>query len=207
VLAVALALASCNAPSNGAQPPDSETARHDDSGTAEDAGAIDASSMADARNRADAGSSGHDAALDASQLPADSGGGSGGGSGTVSCGTAGNPGASCTLPVHCCFTNYSSQHDGSCMTSACSWGTVNCDGPEDCATGQHCCAHVLVDPEIGILGYKLACQSAACGPAPANQELCHPSASAAGTCSTASASCVAAFGNDSDLPPSLHICQ
>jgi len=210
VLAVALALASCGAPpSYGTQsPPDSES-RHDDSGPRDDGGgASDASNPLDARDHADAGAPGHDAAIDASQLPADAGGGSGGGgSGTISCYTAGTPTATCSLPVHCCFTNYSSQHDGTCTNSSCSWGTIDCDGPEDCPSGQRCCAHVIVDPEFGILGYKLGCQAAACGAAPANQELCHPTASAAGTCATAAASCVTAFGNDSDLPPSLHICQ
>lgn len=126
--------------------------------------------------------------------------------GIISCYTEGSPTATCTLPVQCCFGNYSSQHDGYCSTSACSWGTITCDGPEDCATGEHCCAHVLVDPEYGITGYKLACQATACGAAPANQELCHPTSSLAGTCSTGTA-CVTTFGNDSDLPPSLYICQ
>ena len=141
---------------------------------------------------------------------ADASTGSGGittGPGVISCYTEGDPSATCTLPVHCCFGNYSSAHDGECTTSTCTWGTQSCDGPEDCATGQHCCAHVLVDPEIGIFGYTLACQASACGAAPANQELCHPTTtSAAGTCSTGS-SCVTAFGNDNDLPPNLHICK
>jgi len=208
VLAVALALASCGAPSYGTQsPPDSESGRHDDSGARDDGGASDASGASDAHGHADAGAPGHDAAIDASQLPADAGGGGSGGGGTVGCYTAGAPTATCTLPVHCCFNSYSSQHDGTCTSASCSWGTIDCDGPEDCPSGQRCCAHVIVDPSDGILGYKLACQASACGAAPANQELCHTTASAAGTCSTAAASCVTAFGNDSDLPPSLHICQ
>jgi hypothetical protein len=127
--------------------------------------------------------------------------------GVISCYTEGNPRATCTLPTQCCFGNYSSAHDGSCSTSACVWGAQSCDGPEDCASGQHCCAHVLVDPDWGIYGYQVACQASACGSAPANQEMCHPTAtSARGTCSTGT-SCVTALGNDADLPPNLHICK
>ena len=150
-----------------------------------------------------------DAAADAASPPPDAGGGSGGDAGVhgeVSCYTASRPTTTCTLPTHCCFSNYSWQHDGSCGSSSCSWGTIDCDGPEDCASGQRCCAHVIIDPEDGILGYKLACQTAACGPAPANEELCHPTASAAGTCSNGGA-CISTFGNYNDLPRSLYICQ
>ncbi len=138
-------------------------------------------------------------------------GGGGGGDptlpGVISCYTEGNPGATCNLPTQCCWGNYSSAHDGSCSTQSCAWGTQTCDGPEDCATGQHCCAHVLEDDFWGIYGYQMSCQASACGAAPANQEMCHPTAtSARGTCSTGTA-CVPALGNDADLPPNLHICQ
>ncbi len=145
--------------------------------------------------------------------PPDAGSSSGGGgegsppSATVSCYSAGFPNTTCSLPTHCCFSNYSAQLNGECTTSACTWGTIECDGPEDCARGQHCCAHVLSDPEEGLMGYRLACQTAACGAAPANQELCHPtSSSLAGTCSTGTR-CVAAAGNTADLPGTLHICK
>src|SRR3954463_12246227 len=57
---------------------------------------------------------------------------SSGGAGVVSCYTEGNAAQSCTLPTACCFSNYSSQHDGRCSTSACAYGTIDCDGPEDC---------------------------------------------------------------------------
>jgi hypothetical protein len=160
----------------------------------------------------DAGNPGSDAGnpgSDAGNPGSDAGGSGGtGGTGVISCYTEGNPGATCTLPTHCCFSNYSSQHDGACSTAACTWGTMECDGPEDCSGGQHCCAHAIVTPDSGVIGYQMACQASACGAAPANQEMCHPTgASAAGTCSSPTSRCVTAFGNDSDLPPSLHICQ
>jgi hypothetical protein len=158
----------------------------------------------------DAGSSGGDAGSSGGDAGGSSGGGdagSGGGTGVVSCYTEGSPGTTCTLPTHCCFSNYSSAHDGACTTAACTWGTIACDGPEDCTGGQHCCAHAIVTPDSGVVGYQLACQASACGAAPANQELCHPTAAAAGTCSNPSNRCVTAFGNDTDLPPSLNICQ
>src|SRR5262245_44332908 len=68
------------------------------------------------------------------------------GSGTVTCYTAGDPSASCNLPVHCCFGNYSSDRNGECTTSRCAWGTIACDGPEDCGAGERCCAHAQIDP-------------------------------------------------------------
>jgi hypothetical protein len=129
--------------------------------------------------------------------------------GVISCYTEGNPGATCTAPSVCCFSDYSSAHDGWCSTSAstCGWASQSCDGPEDCATGQHCCGHVLIDPDFGIYGYQIACQASACGAAPINEEMCHPSAtSAAGTCSTGT-SCVISFANDTGLPPNLHVCR
>jgi hypothetical protein len=122
--------------------------------------------------------------------------------GSVTCYTEGDPGATCTLPVHCCFGGYSSDHDGFCTTQTCNFGTITCDGPEDCAAGERCCAHAFVDPDFGTLGYMLACQASACGAAP-DEEICHP----ASGCSTAGASCVTAYGNDNDLPRTLYICR
>jgi len=143
--------------------------------------------------------------------PSDAGGSGGSGgdpssAGVVACGFSGNPAATCAAPSHCCFGNYSAQHDGECTTLSCTWGSVACDGPEDCPTGQRCCAQLLSDPDWGILGYKLACQATACGAAPAAEELCHPTTSLAGTCASGTA-CVAASSADYDLPPALHICQ
>jgi hypothetical protein len=198
-LAVALALGACTAPSAG------------DPSSAADAG-VEIDVVARARRPPpppppDAGRYTPDASSPTPDASSPTGGGDLTKPGVFSCYTEGNPGATCASPSQCCFGNYSSAHDGSCSNFACGWGTQSCDGPEDCATGQHCCAHVLVDPDWGIYGYQLACQASACGSAPANQELCHPtSGSARGTCSTGTA-CVTAFGNDSDLPPNLNICK
>lgn len=196
VLGIALALGACMPPSAG-DPNDSSS--------------LDAGDGLDISARRH-----HPPPPDARPAPADApstdSGGSSGGSGDptkpgiISCFTEGNPGATCTLPTQCCFGNYTAEHDGACSTSACGWGTIDCDGPEDCGTGQHCCAHVIIDPDWGILGYKLACQTTACGAAPANQEMCHPTTTASGTCGSGR-TCVTTLGNDSDLPPSLHICK
>jgi hypothetical protein len=113
--------------------------------------------------------------------------------GTVSCYTEGAPATTCTLPEHCCFTNYSAQHDGACETSACAYGTISCDGPEDCGTGEHCCAHAI----------NVACQASACGAPPVDNELCHPGGAA---CSNGG-SCVTALGNANDLPRTLDVCR
>jgi hypothetical protein len=129
-----------------------------------------------------------------------------GGGGVVSCYSPFDPTATCALPTHCCFTNYSAERVGNCDTAACTWGTIDCDGPEDCANGQRCCAHVIMDPDNGITGYKLACQTDACGAAPANVELCHGGSTAAGTCDDGRA-CVSAASYYYDLPGTLSICQ
>jgi hypothetical protein len=209
-LALVLALGACNAATYGM--PLSATSDIDaghalDAATGLDGGGSQPPPF-DGAHHADAAVPGTDAALRDAGGTSDAGstGGGGPGAGIVACFTEGFPDTTCALPTHCCFNPYSSQHDGECAATACSWGTINCDGPEDCAGGQHCCAHALVDSD-GITGYRLACQTAACGAAPANQELCHTTTSAAGTCSTPGSRCVPAAGNDSDLPPSLHICQ
>lgn len=148
-------------------------------------------------------------APDARPTPGDASGGTGGNPsvpGVVSCYLESSPGATCAQPSHCCFSNYSSQHDGECSTDTCAFGTIDCDGPEDCASGQHCCSHAIIDPDNGLTGYKLACQASACGAAPINQELCHPTSSAAGACSSGK-TCVPALGNDNDLPRTLSICK
>lgn len=185
-MGIALALGACTAPTSG------------DDSTELDAG-VEIDNVARLRRPPPP-----DASRPVDAPPADSSGGGGDPSlpGIVSCYTSGNPTATCTLPTQCCFSNYTAQHDGECSTSACVWGTIDCDGPEDCASGQHCCASVIIDPDWGILGYKLACQSTACGAAPANQEMCHQTS----TCGTGR-TCVSTVGNDSDLPPSLHICK
>ncbi len=123
--------------------------------------------------------------------------------GVIACYTEGDPSATCTLPIHCCFSDYSSQHDGYCTTDACAWGTETCDGPEDCATGELCCARAIVDTAGVVVGYTIGCSTTACGAPPLDHELCHPATG----CSSASASCVTAYGNDNDLPPELYICQ
>lgn len=197
---MALALAACSSSySDGTEAPAdaSEVPRRGHSPHDAPMPSHDASSTPDAYPRDAAGAS-------------DGGGGTSGdgpgGGGVVACYSPFAPSATCALPTHCCFTNYSAEHVGSCDTAACSWGTIDCDGPEDCATGQRCCAHVIIDPDNGISGYKLACQSDACGAAPANVELCHGGAAAAGTCDGDRA-CVSAAGNYYDLPGTLSICE
>jgi len=141
--------------------------------------------------------------VDAAMTPVDAGSTSSGEAGVVSCYTEGDPSQSCTLPSHCCFSNYSSQHDGFCAASACVYGTISCDGPEDCASGQHCCSHALFASDGSLTGYSIGCQATACGAAPVNYELCHTSGPACSNGGT----CVTAYLNDNDLPRTLDICQ
>ena len=224
VLALALVFASCSAsPDGGSAPQDAEDenidrggghhprdARLPDAVVLQDAvigdaviGPADAVTADAVIGPADAG-----VALDAGISPDAPGGGDPAPQGSVSCYSDFSPAATCTLPSHCCFTNYNAQHAGSCesQTQSCGWGTIDCDGPEDCATGQSCCAHVIIDPVEGITGYRLACQASACGAAPAHRELCHPGRSAAGTCSSGNR-CASASEHAFDLPRTLFVCE
>jgi hypothetical protein len=133
----------------------------------------------------------------------DAGTSSGSGGGTVSCYSTGNPSNSCTLPVHCCFNNYSSAHDGFCTTETCASGSIDCDGPEDCASSQHCCSSVVRDVNGDIAGTRIACQASSCGDPPAHEELCHPDGSACAN----GGSCITSYGVNSDLPRTLYICR
>lgn len=141
----------------------------------------------EARRRKDAGSV---IAVDAAP------GGSTDPVGTVSCYTEGAPGATCTLPVHCCFSNYSAQHDGYCTASECAWGAIGCDGPEDCATGEYCCANAR---RYG--GWTIGCQATPCGTSTGHEELCHDTS----TCTAGT--CASAYGLNYDLPRTLSICR
>jgi len=119
--------------------------------------------------------------------------------GVVACYSEGGPSNTCTLPVHCCFDNYSAQHNGGCMSTECNWGKIVCDGPEDCGSGLHCCATASRDPDLGTTGYQVACKASCDGP-PLDHELCHDSS----TCGARS--CVPAYGNANDLPRALSVC-
>jgi hypothetical protein len=116
--------------------------------------------------------------------------------GTVTCYTEGAPSNTCTLPVHCCFGNYTAQHNGYCTTASCGWGQIDCDGPEDCGAGQYCCA------TKDDLGWTLACQSSTCGAPPLREELCHDSSTCGGR------TCVNTIdAANYDLPRTLYVCR
>ena len=116
--------------------------------------------------------------------------------GTVSCYSQIAPSATCSLPVQCCFSSESLHHDGICSTSSCTWGTIACDGPEDCASGQQCCATYTAT------GVRLACQTGACLAPPYGDELCHePSICPDGRW------CITAFGTQPALPRTLAVCR
>ena len=139
-----------------------------------------------------------DAGVDATQAGGDAGDTAGGG--TVSCYTEGAAANACSLPEHCCFTNYSAQHDGYCSNASCAYGTISCDGPEDCPGGELCCAHAIRSSTAGTVGYTVSCQ-ASCGEAPLDREVCHPDSG----CS--SGTCVSTYGVDNDLPRTLYVCE
>jgi hypothetical protein len=105
----------------------------------------------------------------------------------------------------CCFTNYSSQHEGVCTNpsiSSCLWGTIACDGPEDCTNGGHCCSTELFNND-GIAGYDISCHANPCETSVYVEELCHPGGPACANGGT----CVSALGHNNDLPRALYICR
>ena len=112
---------------------------------------------------------------------------------TFSCYSEGAPDRMCASPDHCCFSNYTAQHNGYCTTDACTWGSESCDGAEDCASGQSCCG---VQTEYG---WTLSCQSS-CGVT--DEELCHPG----DTCKSGG-TCVNVYGGNNDLPRTLCVCR
>jgi hypothetical protein len=116
-------------------------------------------------------------------------------SGSVTCYSDAAPAATCTAPSQCCFGS-GFDPDGSCSSSTCSWGSVSCDGPEDCTSGQRCCATVTA------AGVRVACATSCLSPLQGGDELCHePSICDGGRW------CVTAFGTQPALPRNLSICR
>lgn len=111
---------------------------------------------------------------------------------TFSCYSEGAPDRMCASPDHCCFSNYTAQHNGYCTTETCTWGAESCDGAEDCGSGSCCGLHTES-------GWTLSCQ-AACGVT--NEELCHP-----GDACKNGGSCVNVYGVNNDLPRTLYVCR
>jgi hypothetical protein len=133
-------------------------------------------------------------------------GGAGGSSGSssarsVACYSQGAPSTMCTGADHCCFNNYSAAHDGYCATDACPFGRIECDGPEDCASGNVCCAERISDPSGIALAYVVACRAGSACPS-GTWQLCHDSAPA--TCG--GRSCQPTGPINSELPRVIEVC-
>jgi hypothetical protein len=82
------------------------------------------------------------------------------------------------------------------------WGTIDCDGPEDCSNNGHCCSTQLYDNN-GLLGYRIACQATECASSIYVEELCHPNGPACAN----GGDCVNVLGHNNDLPRALYICR
>src|SRR5262245_30456264 len=118
--------------------------------------------------------------------------------GVFSCYTPSACAQTCSAPQYCCFNNsqlYGVQGEqGNCSNTPCvqsgsQFGSQTCDGPEDCPSGQLCCAVEVWDPENGIVTNTIACQAGPCAASSPNiaYELCHPNGA---PCSISGQSCI-----------------
>jgi hypothetical protein len=134
----------------------------------------------------------------------------------------------CSAPQYCCFNNSQFYgipgEEGSCSSTPCvqsgsAIGSENCDGPEDCPSGQLCCAVEVWDSFQGIVSNTIACQTGPCGATA--YEMCHPNGA---PCSNPAQSCIIANApasssngcpagqgapsvGDNDMPFNLHVCN
>lgn len=116
-------------------------------------------------------------------------------SGSVTCFSTTNPSATCSAGQQCCFDGTAS-HSGTCATSCSSWGTLSCDGPEDCSNGQRCCA------SFTGTGVKVGCADTCLPYFQGGDELCHePSVCDGGRW------CITSYGTQPALPRTTAICR
>lgn len=127
--------------------------------------------------------------------------------GVVACFTEGAPAQTCSPGVACNFNNYNSFHDGFCSNAyAQTYGLETCDGAEDCPAGSHCCVVGSWNGDTPL--WTIACQTEACPGGPGNYEMCHPSTTAAGTCSDAARTCMTAnAAGDYSIAANLYVCN
>jgi hypothetical protein len=115
--------------------------------------------------------------------------------GTFTCYSTTDPGATCSAPQQCCFDGTAS-HSGACGSSCSSWGTLACDGPEDCSNGQRCCATMTG------AGVTVGCADTCLPYFQGGDELCHePSVCDGGRW------CITAYGTQPALPRTVAICR
>ena len=106
----------------------------------------------------------------------------------------------CTGLTHCCFNNYSAAHDGYCSTDTCEFGRIECDGPEDCAASNLCCAQRISDPNGIALAYVVACRAGSACPT-GTWQLCHANSECG-----AGRSCQPTGPINSELPHVIDVC-
>jgi hypothetical protein len=152
--------------------------------------------------------------------------------GIFSCYTPSACAQTCTAPQYCCFSNSGlygvpgeegTCSDAPCVQSGSAIGSQSCDGPEDCPSGQLCCAVEVWDPDFGIISNTIACQAGPCAATSPNvaYELCHPNGA---PCSNPGQSCIIANApstsvngcpagqgaptvGDHDMPFNIHVCH
>lgn len=130
---------------------------------------------------------------------------SGTSAGVVTCYSSAAPGATCLLSTsHCCFTEYDASQNGSCyaLSTSCAVGEIDCDGPEDCTSGQHCFAHHWWDT-ADMPHWLLACAATATDPT-LDRILCHPND---GTCPSGTTCTQTDMAGVYDLPQTIYICH
>jgi len=133
------------------------------------------------------------------------GGGGGGTAGSVTCYLSAAPNNTCSLSTsHCCFTEYDASQNGTCeaLSTSCPVGEIDCDGSEDCASGQRCFAHHWWDSG-DMPHWLLACAATATDPTQ-DLILCHPGD---GTCPSGTTCTQTDTAGVHDLPQTIYVCH
>jgi len=119
---------------------------------------------------------------------------------TTSAWTCHNP------PDHCCINGYGTPVVGQCTPSLCTVHQLDCDGPEDCPSGQECWSYRYHDPEpLETAHWHLMCSTTAPG-GELDWMVCHSNTDCTvpgTTCKPVHEASVGAY----DLPAVYNVCH
>jgi hypothetical protein len=130
------------------------------------------------------------------------------GANSIACPKASNAAWTCHLPPdHCCVGGYGTPVVGQCTSALCTAHQLDCDGPEDCTSGQKCWSYRYHDPApLETAHWHLMCSATAPG-GELDWVVCHLNADCASvpgtTCKPVQSPSVGAY----DLPIPYNVCH